>query len=162
VQVIGPAFGWPLLQALQNCQGFSFVLTLKQGACMYEVMFSNTGWIKIWFYWLGFAIVATPATLVFSQETRRDALIVMVINISVVVSMGWLFRQIGYVRLLGIVHVILWTPLLIYLIGRARNGDMALLFRSVIWLFVATLAVSLAFDFVDVVRYLLGDRDSMV
>ncbi len=39
---------------------------------------------------------------------------------------------------------------------------MALPFRLVIWVFVATLAVSLAFDYVDVVRYLLGERDSMI
>lgn len=128
---------------------------------MYEVMFSNTGWIKLWFYWLGFAIVATPAALAFSAKTRRDALIVLVINVTVFVSMGWLFRQIGYVRLLGIVHVILWTPLFIYLLGRARNGAMLLPFRVVIWLFLVTLAVSLAFDYVDVVRYLLGERGSM-
>jgi hypothetical protein len=128
---------------------------------MYEVMFSNTGWIRIWFYWLGFAIVAAPIILAFSKATRGDALITLLTNISVVVAMGWLFRQIGYVRLLGIVHVILWSPLLIYLIGRARRGEMSLPFRWVIWLFVATLAVSLAFDYVDVARYLLGERASM-
>lgn len=127
-----------------------------------EAMFSSTGWIRVWFYWLGYSIVATPIILAFSKATRRDALIVLLTNITVVASMGWLFDQIGYVRLLGIVHVILWTPLFIYLFGRAKYGEMTLPFRLVIWLFAATLAVSLAFDYVDVVRYLLGDRDSMV
>ena len=64
--------------------------------------------------------------------------------------------------MLGVEHVILWTPLFIYLFGRAKNGEMALPFRLVIWLFVATLAVSLAFDYVDVVRYLLGERASLI
>jgi len=63
---------------------------------------------------------------------------------------------------LGIVHVILWTPLLVYLVGRARNSEITLFFRLVIWLFVASLAVSLAFDYVDVARYLLGERASMI
>jgi hypothetical protein len=129
---------------------------------MYDAMFSNTGGIRFWFYWLGCVIVATPVILAFSKATRRDALIVLLTNISVIVSMGWLYRQIGYVRLLGIVHVILWTPLFVYLFNRAKNGEMTLAFRLVIWLFVATLAVSLAFDYVDVVRYLLGGRDSMI
>jgi len=129
---------------------------------MYDVMFSNTGGIRIWFYWLGIAIVATPIILALSKATRRDALIVFLTNISVIVAMGWLFRQIGYVRLLGIVHVILWTPLFIYLLSRAKNGEMTLPFRLVIWIFVVTLAVSLAFDYVDVMRYLLGERDSMI
>jgi hypothetical protein len=129
---------------------------------MYDAMFSNTGGIRFWFYWLGYVIVATPVILAFSKATRRDALIVLLTNISVILAMGWLYRQIGYVRLLGIVHVILWTPLFVYLFNRAKNGEMTLAFRLVIWLFVATLAVSLAFDYVDVVRYLLAERDSMI
>jgi hypothetical protein len=129
---------------------------------MYDAMFSNTGGIRFWFYWLGYVIVATPVILAFSKATRRDALIVLLTNISVIVAMGWLYRQIGYVRLLGIVHVILWTPLFVYLFNRAKNGEMTLPFRLVIWLFVATLAVSLAFDYVDVMRYLLAERDSMI
>jgi hypothetical protein len=63
---------------------------------------------------------------------------------------------------LGIVHVVLWTPLVVYLWGRAKNGEITLPFRLVIWLFVATLVVSLAFDYIDVARYLLGERDSMI
>ena len=129
---------------------------------MYDVMFSNSGGIRFWFYWLGIAIVGTPIILAFSKATRRDALIVLLTNLSVIVSMGWLFRQIGYVRLLGIVHVLLWTPLFVYLFRRAKNGEMTIPFRLVIWIFVATLAVSLAFDYVDVVRYLMGERHSMI
>ena len=129
---------------------------------MYDAMFSNTGGIRFWFYWLGYVIVATPVILAFSKATRRDALIVLLTNISVIVAMGWLYRQIGYVRLLGVVHVILWTPLFVYLFNRAKNGELTLAFRLVIWIFVATLAVSLAFDYVDVVRYLLGERDSII
>ena len=128
----------------------------------HDAMFSATGWILVWFYWLGVAIVATPVVLAFSKATRRDALIVLLTNISVIASMGWLYEQMGYVRLLGIVHVVLWTPLFVYLWGRAKNGEIALPFRLVIWIFVATLAVSLAFDYIDVVRYLLGERASMI
>jgi len=32
----------------------------------------------------------------------------------------------------------------------------------VIWLFVVSLGISLAFDYIDVVRYLLGERESMI
>jgi hypothetical protein len=137
-------------------------MTMDNAMTFNEAMFSSTGWIRVWFYWLGYAIVATPVILAFSKGTRRDALIVLLTNICVIASMGWLYEQTGYVRLLGVVHVILWTPLFIYLFGRAKNGEMALPLRLVIWLFVATLAVSLAFDYVDVMRYLLGERDSMI
>ena len=73
----------------------------------HDAMFSFTGGIQVWFYWLGLAIVATPVLLAFSKATRRDAVIVLLTNVLVIASMGWMYRQMGYVRLLGIVHVFL-------------------------------------------------------
>ncbi len=58
--------------------------------------------------------------------------------------------------------MILWTPLFVYLIRRAWRGEMGLVFRVVMWLFVVSLGISLAFDYVDVVRYLLGERERMI
>ena len=128
-----------------------------------EAMFTlASGWQTAWLYWMSFAIIVTPLVLVFSKATRLDAVIVLLTNIAMLVGMSWVYDQMGYVRLLGIVHVILWTPLFIYLVFRARRGEMPLLCRLAIWMFVATLAVSLVFDYTDVVRYLLGERDSMI
>jgi hypothetical protein len=128
-----------------------------------EAMFTlASGWQTVWLYWMSFAIIVTPLVLVFSKATRRDAVIVLLTNIAMLVGMGWVYEQMGYVRLLGIVHVILWTPLFVYLFLRAKNGEMPLLCRLAIWMFVATLAVSLVFDYTDVARYLLGERDSMI
>jgi hypothetical protein len=78
------------------------------------------------------------------------------------VGMSWLYDAVGYVRLMGVVHVILWTPLFIYLVRRAKNGEMPLLCRLAMWMFASTLAVSLAFDYTDTARYLLGERASMI
>jgi len=128
-----------------------------------EAMFTlASGWQTVWLYWMSFAIIVTPLVLIFSKSTRLDAVIVLLTNIAMLVGMGWIYEQIGYVRLMGIVHVILWTPLFIYLFLRAKNGEMPLLCRLIIWMFAATLAVSLVFDYTDVVRYLLGERDSMI
>ena len=128
-----------------------------------EAMFTlASGWQTVWLYWMSFAIIVTPLVLVFSKATRRDAVIVLLTNIAMLVGMGWVYEQMGYVRLLGIVHVILWTPLFVYLFLRAKNGEMPLLCRLAIWMFVATLAVSLVFDYTDAARYLLGERDSMI
>ena len=128
-----------------------------------EAMFSlASGWMIVWLYWMSFAITVTPLVLIFSKATRLDAVIVFLTNLAMFVGMSWVYDQMGYVRLMGIVHVILWTPLFIYLFLRAKNGEMPLLCRLTIWMFVATLAVSLAFDYTDTVRYLLGERDSMI
>jgi len=128
-----------------------------------EAMFSlASGWMIVWLYWMSFAITVTPLVLIFSKATRLDAVIVFLTNLAMFVGMSWVYDQMGYVRLMGIVHVILWTPLFIYLFLRAKNGEMPLLCRLTIWMFAATLAVSLAFDYTDTVRYLLGERDSMI
>lgn len=128
-----------------------------------EAMFTlATGWMTVWLYWMAFAIAITPLVLVFSKATRLDAAIVFLTNIAMLVGMAWLYELVGYVRLMGIVHVILWTPLLIYLVRRARTGEMPLPCRLVMWMFAATLTVSLVFDYTDTLRYLLGERASMI
>jgi len=128
-----------------------------------EAMFTLAGPLQtVWLYWMSFAIIVTPLVLIFSKTTRLDAVIVLLTNLAMLVGMGWVYEQMGYVRAMGIVHVILWTPLFIYLFLRAKNGEMPLLCRLVMWMFAATLAVSLVFDYTDVARYLLGERDSMI
>lgn len=128
-----------------------------------EAMFTlASGPQTVWLYWMSFAIIVTPLVLVFSKATRLDALIVLLTNIAMLVGMSWIYDLMGYVRLMGIVHVILWTPLFVYLFLRAKKGEMPLLCRMVIWMFAATLAVSLVFDYTDAVRYLLGERASMI
>jgi len=77
-----------------------------------EAMFSlASGWLTVWLYWMAFAIAVTPLVLIFSKATRLDAVIVFLTNLAMFVGMSWVYDQMGYVRLLGIVHVILWTPL---------------------------------------------------
>jgi hypothetical protein len=128
-----------------------------------EAMFSlANGWMIAWLYWMSFAITITPLVLIFSKATRLDAVIVFLTNLAMFIGMAWIYEQIGYVRLMGIVHVILWTPLFVYLVLRAKNGEMPLLCRLVMWMFAATLAVSLVFDYTDVIRYVMGERASMI
>jgi len=128
-----------------------------------EAMFAlANGWMIAWLYWMSFAITVTPLVLIFSKATRIDAVIVFLTNMAMFVGMSWIYDQMGYVRLMGIVHVILWTPLLIYLVRRARNAELPLLCRIAMWMFAATLAVSLVFDYTDTIRYLLGERGSMI
>lgn len=115
-----------------------------------------------WLYWMSFAIIVTPVVLLFYKGTRRDAVIVTLGNIAMLIGMGWLYEVIGYVRLLGIVHVVLWTPLFIYVFLRAKNGEMPWPCRTVLWMFAATMAVSLVFDYTDVARWILGERTPLI
>ncbi len=77
--------------------------------------------------------------------------------------MTTLYTLNGYNRLLGLFHVVCWTPLLIYLWknrpreNRDASGAAALYPRWLRTLFITDLA-SLAVDYIDVLRYLLGHR----
>ncbi len=127
-----------------------------------EAIATQPSWVQWWINWMGIVIVGSMIALLFSKTTRRDSAVILVTSLAVFFLMMWLYQQVGFVRLLGIVHVVIWTPLAIYFWRRLRNPAIATPFRQVIWVFLATIIVSLMFDYVDVVRYLLGERESMV
>jgi len=66
--------------------------------------------------------------------------------------------RLGFVRLLGIGHIVVWVPMLLWLVPRLANLDMGTSFGRWLFAVVALDLVSLAIDFVDVGRYLAGDR----
>ena len=127
-----------------------------------EAMATQPAWIQYWVMWMAATIVVSMVVLAFSKITRRDALIILLTNMGVYVFMMWLYGQVGFVRLLGIVHVVLWTPLAIYLFWRLKEPAIVAPFRQVIWIYLLTVLVSLAFDYADVARYLLGETATMV
>ena len=71
------------------------------------------------------------------------------------------FALTGTVHLLGITHLILWTPLLVYLVKNEMRTDG---FRATtpygVWvlLLVATIVTSLVFDVRDVTLVALGQK----
>jgi len=72
-----------------------------------------------------------------------------------------LFHKYGYTRILGLSHIIFWTPLLAYL-WKTRNANPK---RKLTGLFVkiaiAIIFISLLFDYTDIIRYIMGDRATM-
>jgi|GEM_PF-198150 len=145
----------------------SFEQALATAMSFEQALATQAPWLRLWVLWMGVVIVACVAVLLLSRTTRRDAVIILLSNLVVFASMLWFYRQVGFVRLLGLVHVLLWTPLAGYLYLRLktpilRKPVIASPYRQVIWLLLATIIVSLAFDYSDVARYLLGERASMV
>jgi hypothetical protein len=127
-----------------------------------QALATQPAWIQIWVSWMGIALTASMIALAFSRTTRRDAAIILAVTVPLYFSMMWLYEQVGYVRLLGIVHVVFWTPLALYLWRRLQDPAIVTPFRQVIWIVLATITISLAFDYVDVARYALGERESLV
>jgi hypothetical protein len=123
-----------------------------------EAIRQQPEWVQIWLNIMAVVIIGTVVVLLFSRATRRDALIMLVANVANAFAVLWMFGELGYVRLLGLPHIIIWTPLVVYLWRRLGDPGIVAPFRQVILLFIATVIISLAFDYTDTARYLLGER----
>ncbi len=116
---------------------------------------AGPAWVEAWVYFMGVVFfLAVP--FAFVRVEARWALVVMALSLP---AMLGLYATVGFVRLLGVVHVVLWTPLAFYLWRQRDAWRMreTLAGKWVALLFV-TIVVSLAFDYADVIRYLAGER----
>lgn len=109
--------------------------------------------LRLWVLWL--VIVNSAAVLFVRRRVEaRWILLAWVVNLPL---MHLHYEVFGYERILGAAHIAVWAPLVVYLwqkralwLGLRTWGD-----RYVAAL-LASNTVSLAFDYVDVIRFLLG------
>lgn len=122
--------------------------------------------LPIWVqYWINFIVLVPAVSVViflFSGHTRKDALIVFLLVGAGMASVLGLYMQFGMVRLLGLGHVIFWTAAAVYLWRRLRTNPPPKFFAAVMWVLMLTLIAALVFDYADVVRWVLGERASLV
>lgn len=110
-----------------------------------------------WIYWWTRVIDASNWALVpfaFLDRRAHWALTAWLANIIIILT---LFGTFGYVRLLGLSHILVWTPLLYFLMRERRPfRDETWAGRYLYW-FMAVISISLVFDYIDLARYLIGD-----
>lgn len=115
-------------------------------------------WVQYWVQFMGVVLMlAIPFAIV--RVEARWAVLVMLLTLPAMVG---LHSVIGFQRLLGVVHVVLWTPFVLYLWRRREKWRVrqTLSGKWIVLLF-ATMIASLAFDYVDVARWVLGERGGM-
>ncbi len=118
-------------------------------------MNAGPAWVVIW---VNIMVVILALAIPFSF-VRREARVVLIGTLLGMVGTMMAYHHFGYQRILGIGHILFWTPTVIYLwLRRAslRPGDTL----SGKWLVLAGLvmALSLVFDYADLVRWLMGSR----
>ncbi len=108
----------------------------------------------LWIALLGLVNLAAPLVFLGSLEAR----VVLAATLLGAMVQFAIVSRLGFVRLLGLGHVLAWVPMLLWLVPRLGNLDPGTAFGR--WLFAAVVVdlASLAIDFVDVARYLAGDR----
>ena len=112
-------------------------------------------WIQIWLNILvGVLALSIPFAFV-----RREAVWTLLGLIAGGSAVMFLYSQFGYQRILGLGHVIFWTPLLIYLIRRRGHWRIKETWAGK-WIVAAVLVliISLTFDYVDIFRWIFGDK----
>lgn len=123
-----------------------------------EAIATQPQWVQIWVNVLFLGAFVLPATLLIWKPSRIAGLATVTASVLAAGGVYWLYGQLGYVRLLGLPHVILWAPLVVWLWRQRARADMPVWPRRIILLVCAVIAVSLVFDTADVLRYLLGQR----
>ena len=115
-----------------------------------------------WKFWLGWMIFLNLVVSSFYFRRNQEARLILFAFLAQGVIMVVIADTLGYVRLLGIAHVILWTPLMVYLFKRVTIvRDDQPYFIYIITVLV-TDCLSLVIDYVDVGRYILGERQPTV
>lgn len=120
---------------------------------MLSAIFQQPWWLVSWIGWL--ALVNLSAIFFFAEIEARWVLAAFGAS---ALTMFGLYELVGYARLLGLAHVLFWTPLVIYLYRRLSNLVGPPLLERWLRLLLATNGLSLVIDYVDVLRYLLGER----
>jgi len=127
-----------------------------------EAIALQPAWVGLWLNVLLFGAFILPVALLIWKQTRITAIITVVASVAGGLATQWLFGQMGYVKLLGLPHIIVWTPLAYYLYKQITKPDMSVWPKRIMMFILATILISLAFDYVDVLRYLLGERAPLV
>ena len=119
---------------------------------MLEHILNEPFWLKVWIFWMVFL---NSASIFFVRHSEGRW--VLAAWLASLVTMSRLFDEFGYTRILGLAHVLWWSPLVVFLFRRrARFGEGA--FGGWARWLALTNAASLAVDYVDVARWALGER----
>jgi hypothetical protein len=110
-----------------------------------------------WWIWLGILGVVNGVAPLFFLGSLEARVVLASMLVAAVVQL-LIVSRLGFVRLLGIGHILAWVPMLLWLVPRLTNLGTGTPFG--LWLFAVVIIdlASLAIDFVDVARYLAGDR----
>ena len=122
-----------------------------------EAIALQPAWIGLWLNWMMVGAFILPALLLIWKETRLAAVLLLISGVLSAIGVGLLYESFGYVKLLGLPHVILWTPIALYLIHILRYRDIRNWPKGCLYLILGTILISLAFDYTDTVRYVLGE-----
>lgn len=111
--------------------------------------------VQLWLVWL-LAIGATSLAWSFWKVEARYVALAFILTFAAPLVVGQVSGPDAVLyATLSLFHVIFWTPALVLLILRRANANFSSLYGVWLYLAMATMAISLVFDYRDVIAYLL-------
>ena len=107
--------------------------------------------------WLGFLIIVNLSALYFIDAMEAKVVLgVLAVSVMIMSAIHW---RLGFVRLLGLGHI-LWFPMIVWLWSQLDQSP-PLAEDVKVWMLVVmvTNGISLLIDSIDVIRYLMGERE---
>ena len=114
-------------------------------------------WVQYWMNWMGIVFIAS---IVFVWKHKPARIVLLSLFAPMAIGMG-IFALSNSVHLMGVGHIVVWLPLLYYLYQCELSTDgfnIKSLYGVWMVLLIATMVISLFFDFRDVVLILLGHK----
>jgi hypothetical protein len=114
--------------------------------------------------WIGLLVLTNLLAVLFvvtrtdgRWRVRPEPLAILAAFFAAGLLMEWMYARVGYVRLLGLAHLVFWTPVWVWLFTRRADVGTRTWFGRYVHLYLVVAGLSLAIDAVDVIRHLLGD-----
>jgi len=114
---------------------------------------ATPGWVQVWMVFL--LIPINMASLFFINEPK-GMLIAFLANIGMLLNIPVMFYDRGMSKLMSIPHLLPWTVLVLLIIF--RRPEATGLYSTFLWALLVVNLISLAFDYVDALKWLKGDR----
>ncbi len=130
-----------------------------------DAIASEPLWLTAWLIVLGGTHFLALAFVVYKNEARWrfrwEPLAIVGCFFLAGVIMNALYAQYGYVRLLGLGHLIGWAPIYAWMLYRRKGIGFAGIWGKYVHWYLLIAGISLVIDAVDVVRYFVGDDGSL-
>ncbi|GJL93962.1 MAG: hypothetical protein DHS20C05_03670 [Hyphococcus sp.] len=130
------------------------VTLLNDAPMLHDALLMQPLWLQAWVGWM--MLVNILGAIIFIRRT--EAKWVLLAMLGAATFMSWLYAQYGYQRILGLAHVVFWTPLLVYLWSRRKQWNLSEISGKWLAVLFMTNFTSLIIDYIDVARYLMGER----
>ena len=132
-------------------------------ATLGEAIATEPSWLQLWVLVL---VVTNLAGILFvigkdenGWKVRAEPIGILISFFVAAAIMNWMYGEFGYVRLLGLAHLIAWLPVYAWIVTRRSGIGLQSVYGKYIHTYLVVAGVSLVVDLIDVIRYLIGDGE---